>query len=286
MPSGSDRESQLNDILDANTLPTLADRGESLPSPQTVTPDLSGIRAIYFDLDDTLCGYWDASKLGLRQAFAAHLPEGRTVEEMVLAWAEAFRSFAPTLKQTGWFPIYLKTGEPTRTEQMRRTLAVLDIVDEARAVALSQAYMEGRDRNLRLFSDAIPVLDALKARFPLGLITNGPADVQRQEIATLGVEKYFDNIYIEGEFGEGKPSRRLFSDAERVVDCQPHEVLMVGNSYAHDIAGALNAGWHAIWIRRASDIPPSATSVESMPEGGPIPDAIVGSLTEVLELLS
>lgn len=30
---------------------------------------LSGVKAIYFDLDDTLCAYWDACKQGLRETF-------------------------------------------------------------------------------------------------------------------------------------------------------------------------------------------------------------------------
>lgn len=272
-------------VEDANASPLLQDRGEQISVSVTHHPDFSKVRAIYFDLDDTLCGYWDASKLGLRQAFEAHLPEGRTVEEMVLAWAEAFRQFAPTLKQTGWYPIYLKTAEPTRTEQMRRTLAVLGIVDDQLASRLSEAYMQRRDANLALFSDAVEVLEELSARFPLGLITNGPADVQRQEIATLGIARYFRNVFIEGEMGEGKPNASVFERAAAAVGCQPVELLMVGNSYAHDVAPALAMGWHGIWIRRASDVAPSAKGPEGRPTDSPEPDFVAGNLREIADLL-
>lgn len=278
-------DSDAADIRDANTSPLLRERGEEVPLEAQAKPDFTRIKAIYFDLDDTLCGYWDASKIGLRQAFAEEGPEGYTPEELVQAWATAFREFAPSLKKTGWYPIYLKTGEPTRTEQMRRTLAVLDIVDEERAARLSQRYMELRDANLRLFSDAIEILDDLKARYPLGLITNGPADIQRQEIATLGIEHYFNHFFIEGEMGEGKPKPAVFERARAAMGVENHEILMVGNSFAHDVTAALDAGWHAVWIRRASDVPPSATHPELPPEGAPIPDAIVGSLTELHGLL-
>jgi putative hydrolase of the HAD superfamily len=279
-------DSPAGDILDANASPLLRDRGESGAAEEQLRPDLSGVKAIYFDLDDTLCAYWDASKIGLRKAFSEHGPEGVTPEEMVVHWAAAFRGFAPTLKETGWYETYLKDAEPTRTEQMRRTLAELGIADEARAAALSEAYMRERNAHLRLFPDAIPVLNALKPRYPLGLITNGPADVQRQEIATLGIESYFANIYIEGEMGEGKPRRSVFSRAAAAVGCEPHELLMVGNSFGHDVAPALEYGWHAIWVRRASDIPPSATRMEEMPEGAAQPDAIIQHLSELLGLLS
>lgn len=274
-----------SDMPDAEASPLLKDRSEEVPSVEQAKPDLSGVRAIYFDLDDTLCGYWDASKTGLRQAFAEHGPEGFTPEEMVVHWATAFRSFAPNLKQTGWYETYLKTAEPTRTEQMRRTLEEAGLIDEERATLLSEAYMRSRDANLRLFSDAIETLDRLGAKYPLGLITNGPADLQRQEIATLGIEHYFQNIFIEGEMGEGKPKRAVFERAERAVGCEPHELLMVGNSFAHDITPALEYGWHAIWVRRASDVPPSATTPEDMPEGAAPPDAVIQHLTELLSLL-
>lgn len=277
--------SDADDIRDANASPLLRERTETAPHDAQAKPDFTGVKAIYFDLDDTLCGYWNASKIGLRQAFAEFGPEGFTPEELVQAWAIAFRDFAPSLKLTGWYPIYLEKGEPTRTEQMRRTLAVLDIVDEDRAAKLSERYMRLRDSNLRLFSDAIEVLDDVKARYPLGLITNGPADIQRQEIATLGIEKYFDHFFIEGEMGEGKPKPAVFDRATAAMGVEPHEILMVGNSFAHDVTPALQAGWHAVWIRRASDVPPSATHPESRPEGAPIPDAIVGSLRELRSLL-
>jgi HAD superfamily hydrolase (TIGR01549 family) len=272
------------DIPDAEASPLLADRSENLPSVSS-RRDLSGVRAIYFDLDDTLCGYWDASKAALRKAFELHGPPGITPEQMVIHWAAAFRGFAPSLKETGWYATYLQTAEPTRTEQMRRALDQAQIVDEARAAALSEAYMRERDRFLRLFDDARAVLEELSTRYPLGLITNGPADTQRQEIATLGIEGFFRNIYIEGEMGEGKPKRAVFDRAAAAVDCSPEELLMVGNSFAHDIAPALKFGWHAIWVRRASDIPPSKTTAEEMPPGAPMPDAVIQHLSELFTLL-
>lgn len=250
---------------------------------------VEGIRAVYFDLDDTLCGYWDASKIALQRVFERHTPAGHVAQDMVRHWAAAFRGFAPTLKKTGWYEGYLQKAEPTRTEQMRLTLERIGVQDPELAAKLSQAYMEERDNALSLFPDSIQVIETLRQHFPLGLITNGPADLQRQEIATLGIGHYFQNIFIEGEMGEGKPSKAVFDRAALVVDCRPHEVLMVGNSYEHDVRAALENGWHAVWIRRGSDVPPSAGGEdprpEGLPPGAPEPDAVIGSLSELLPLL-
>lgn len=250
--------------------------------------DLSHVRAVYFDLDDTLCAYWDASKAALRESFETHLPD-LAAEDSVRAWAIAFREFCPKLRELGLLDAYKRSGEVTRTELMRRTLKVLQREDEALAQALSHSYMTLRDRNLALFPDAIDVLNTLKPHYPLGLITNGPADIQRQEIATLRLESYFPHIYIEGELPVGKPDPSVFQAAQEAVDCQPHEVLMVGNSYHHDIAAAIKAGWRTAWIRRPSDVPPSVEAAqakpEERPEGGPIPDLTIGSLSELLPKL-
>ncbi len=272
-------------VPDAEASPLLADRSERLPSVES-RRSLAGVRGIFFDLDDTLCAYWEASKAALRKAFELHGPPGITPEQMVVHWAAAFRVFAPSLKETGWYETYLKNAEPTRTEQMRRTLSEAQIVDEARAAKLSETYMVERDRHLRLFDDAVAVLQELGARYPLGLITNGPADTQRQEIETLGIARHFRNIFIEGEMGEGKPKRAVFQRAASAVGLEPEELLMVGNSYAHDVAPALKYGWYAVWVRRATDIPPSRTTSEEMPPGSPKPDAIIQHLSELLPLLS
>lgn len=259
-------------------------------NPRLVKSPFSAVRAVFFDLDDTLCGYWDASKAGLRHAFTLHGPPEYTPDEMVEHWAAAFREFSPTLKQTGWYETYLKNGEPTRTEQMRLTLARIGQENPELARRLSDAYGDQRNANLQLFPDALEVLDWLKSRgVTLGLVTNGPADIQRQEIETLGIGSYFPHVYIEGEMGRGKPHKEVFDRIAHDVGLSGKQVLFVGNSYAHDIRPVLDAGWHAIWIRRPSDVPPSLkgkTAVpEERPEGAPEPDAIIGSLMELRTML-
>jgi putative hydrolase of the HAD superfamily len=284
------KRSTAAEIADANPSPLRPPGDRAAPHQKSELPDFSDIKAVYFDLDDTLCGYWEASKFGMRRAFQEHGPEGFTVEEMIQAWAAAFREFGPTLKQTGWYDGYLKEGEPTRTEQMRLTLLRLGVVDEERAQSLSHTYMVERDRALKLFDDAETVLEKLKKHFPLGLITNGPADIQRQEIATLGIEHYFDHIFIEGEMGEGKPNASVFARATAAAGCKPSQVLFVGNSFAHDVTPAIQCGWRAVWVRRDTDVPPSSGPGPARPEEAPAgaaqPDAVIGNLTDLLEMLA
>lgn len=252
------------------------------------TERFARVRAVFFDLDDTLCGYWDAAKAGLRRTFEAMPLPGLSTEEAVLEWAAAFREFCPSLKRTEWYERYLIDGRSTRVELMRRTLLRVGVDDPARAEALADRYGAERRAALRLFLGTREVLEDLAARYPLGLITNGPADVQREEVSDLGLEPLFRWVLIEGELGFGKPDQRVFRLAEQASGLSGSELVFVGNSYRHDVRPALEAGWRTVWVRRPSDVPPSADPSavpEGKPDGAPDADAVIGDLRELPSLL-
>ena len=251
--------------------------------------ELSSVKAIYFDLDDTLCAYWNASKAALHATFDQHLGDRHTPADMVNHWAETYREFAPLIKSDEWYPLYLVSGDPTRKEHMRRTIARIGLQDEALAATLSATYRFERNSRLALFSDALATLTTLHRHFPLGVMTNGPADIQREELSQLGIASFFSHFFIEGEVGVGKPDPHVFQQAELAVGLAPDEILMVGNSFGHDIRPAILAGWKTIWLRRDSDVPPSArpgTLPEMPPADGPQPTGILGELAPLTQLLA
>lgn len=240
---------------------------------------LPDIRAVAFDLDDTLCAYWDAAKIGLGVTLDT-LEGGRG--HWLPHWAAAFRGFCGDLKKSPWYDTYLREGEPTRTELMRLMLLEGGVDDAALARSLSDQYGEARDQALVLFPETLGTLQQVRAlQLPLLVITNGPADIQRQELRTLGIEALFDHVLIEGEMGFGKPDARVFELALDLCGCSPSHVLMVGNSYSADIVPAVRHGWKTAWIRRPSDVAPSATGPEHRPSEGPIPDLEITDLREI-----
>lgn len=230
---------------------------------------LRPVKAIAFDLDDTLCGYWDAAKSGLAQTFRELSPTGFTPEQLQIAWAEEFHAFCPNLRELGFYEDYLESGKPTRDELMRRMLLRLGIDDGELATRLGDRYAENRRHALKLFPEIPELLNALHGKFPLALITNGPADIQREEIADLGIGHYFDLVLIEGEQKVGKPHPSVFQTAQDHFGVGAESMLFVGNSYNHDIAPAISAGWQTVWVRRPSDIAPSNTESDAKPEEKP-----------------
>ena len=265
---------------------------DSQAAPITATtvgeaPLFAGVKVVFFDLDDTLCAYWNAAKKGLRLAFESHPEHGTTATQMIEHWGEVFRQFAPTIKATHWYEKYLESGEVTRVELMRRVLERIGVYDDELASNLSSTYYVERHAALELFPEAHDVLQKLHESFKLGLITNGPADIQRQEIETLGIGAMFECILIEGETKKGKPNPEVMRMAEEQTGCTGAEVLFVGNSYKHDVCPARAAGWRQAWIRRPSDVPPTSkrTGPEDLPEGEPEPDLTITDLRELLPAL-
>ncbi|MBL8068160.1 MAG: HAD family hydrolase [Armatimonadetes bacterium] len=249
-----------------------------------LVPQFADVKAVFFDLDDTLCGYWDAAKSALRKAFADHPEHGHDPERLMQEWSIAFRSFVETIGKTHWYEKYCDSGEITRVELMRRTLDRLDIFDDELAYRLSFTYHVERQAALELFPEALEVLQALKQDYPLGIITNGPADIQRLELEKLQITSFFDHIFIEGEHRIGKPDERIFRMAEESVGLPPEQLLFVGNSYGHDIKPAQAFGWKTAWIRRPSDVPPSSASgrPDALPESAVPPDLTITDLRELL----
>lgn len=110
------------------------------------------------------------------------------------------------------------------------------------------------------------LLTNLETHIPMGIITNGPAEHQWEKVYTLGLTKWIrkEYIFVSGEMKISKPDRRIFEAAQEVLGAEPSELFYVGDSFANDIDGAKNAGWHTVWLnkrnhKKNSDVEPDHT---------------------------
>jgi putative hydrolase of the HAD superfamily len=91
-------------------------------------------------------------------------------------------------------------------------------------------------------NDAEPCLRNLSGLYPLALLTNGTPDLQWEKIETTGISKYFVRTVVSGEFGYGKPDRRIFKFLLIRLKVDVEQVSMVGDNLERDIAGAQSLG--------------------------------------------
>jgi len=84
----------------------------------------------------------------------------------------------------------------------------------------------------------------------LGIVTNGPAEVQRAKLELLGIEKLVDFVIVSEEFGVAKPEPEIFYEALWRAGVDADEAVFVGDSAEFDIAGAHGAGIAPVWVNR------------------------------------
>ena len=226
------------------------------PEPQ---PDL-----VLFDLDDTLCDYAGARVGRLRIAFS-------------LAQERAGVPFTAPMDEVISESLHMQEHG---VDHFPDLLAQFGIDDPDAIDAAARWFVGHRFHGLRLFPDAIETLRAVRAAKPhrrLGLVTNGPAEVQSAKIDLLGIRVYFDFCLISGEFGHWKPDRLIFAEALALGGATADETIMIGDSPEHDIAGAEAAGISTIWMNRRYRAWPAAI---------PSPTYTVSNLKSVRALIA
>ena len=141
---------------------------------------------------------------------------------------------------------------------------------------MAEIYGRTRRESTYFFEDAVTTLKALRPFYKLGLITNGPTELQGEEIDVLRVRDYLDYVIISEEVGSDKPDEVIFLYAAKLAECVVGEILYVGNSQFHDVLGAKRAGLKVAWINRRG---------ETLKDGIPAPDFEVRTLGELLPYL-
>jgi putative hydrolase of the HAD superfamily len=245
--------------------------------------------AVIFDLDDTLIVEERFAMASLCEALAV-LPG---VDPGAHA-AEALESIRTVWRRGADFPICVELGfasweglwsdfagnhgllaglhawAPTyRAEAWGAVADVFGIDDPALVLAAADRFEAAQRAGHPVIDGMRPALDAVRARYPVGLLTNGPSDIQRLKLDQAELADAFGAVVISGEVGVGKPSSDVFRIVLDRLDAQAEDSVMVGDSWERDVIGALGAGMRAVWIadgRTAPDTDPRVTVVDSVRE--------------------
>jgi putative hydrolase of the HAD superfamily len=111
---------------------------------------------------------------------------------------------------------------------------------------LAEMYRGISRRRLGLYPHARNVLDVLRERYPLAVVTDAQSAYARGELHRVGLLGYFDPIVVSGDHGYRKPDRRLFQFAADGMGVTAGHVLYVGNDMHRDIFGAREAGMKTV----------------------------------------
>lgn len=204
------------------------------------------LKAIFFDLDETLFDTSGCRPPAVEASFRV------AAQQHPYLTLEAWRAISEAVKaemQEFWLNASL-SGAELLHEGSYRILQKLGIDNRELSARVSQAYYQAWLAHLRLYPEVLEVIRALKGRYQLGVISNGPSDLQRRKLKLFDLEKEFHPIVISGELGIAKPRPEIFQHALAQVGLAPEEALYVGDSPVYDIPGAQGAGMWAAWVNR------------------------------------
>lgn len=212
-------------------------------------------RLVLFDLDDTLCDHESSLRIRLRLAFTAAF-NGQPPDNLHEIVEE---SIARSVFGTDHFADLLAPYGATRPEQIEAAIRM---------------YTHDRYLGLSLYDEVTAVVGRVRRQARVGMITNGPSQIQRDKIARLGIGSLFSFILVSEEEDLWKPDPRIFERAMERGGAGPQETVYVGDNPDHDIGGARAAGITSIWINRSRSRWP----------GGPPPNFEIDSLYRLLTL--
>jgi putative hydrolase of the HAD superfamily len=237
-------------------------------------------RALLFDLDDTLvveepaavaaflatarmavlCHRVDAERLAraarerARELWYATPTHPYCMRVGISSWEGLWCRFEGEEPDIRW----LREWSPRyRREVWNLALADQGVQDLVLAEELGERYdTECRARHDR-FADVPACLEELRDSYTLGLITNGASCLQREKLATAGLSDYFDVVVVSAEFGVGKPDPSIFDHALSLLGSDREHAVMIGDSIARDVDGAIAAGLQGLWVNRSGQPRPA-----------------------------
>lgn len=194
------------------------------------------LKAVVFDLDNTLVDFMKMKK--------------RAIEEAIPAMVDAGLEITPEIANRIIDEIYKEQGieyQQVFDEFLNR---VLKKVDHKILAAGIVAYRRAREASLIPYPHVYSTLNKLtKAGVKLGIVSDAPSKEAWLRLAYLNFHHIFDAVVTFDEVGERKPSPKPFQMILKKLDVKPQEAIMIGDWVERDIIGASQVGMKTAFAR-------------------------------------
>ena len=213
------------------------------------------LKALFFDMDETLCDTHYANKMA-KQSFAEALigllGEGFDAAFVAEEYVRSIYREWQGDEQDRYMPIIQRDGERafriTLIADLAETFAGQPL-DAASAEMLLEKFDSDRLAHFTFYPGIEAFLRDARQYFTTVVITNGPEHSQLPKLAAVDMASLVDHIIVGGQEPEQKPALSIFEKALALAGCEAHEALHVGDSLAADIHGANNARITSVWIQ-------------------------------------
>ncbi len=147
-------------------------------------------------------------------------------------------------------------------------------LSEQESRQINDAFMQNTAIKKKTIEGTFDLLDSLKNKYNLHIISNGFTEVQYTKLEQSGLIDYFDEIILSDAVGANKPSPQIFNYAIQKTNAEKATSLMVGDSYDTDIVGAQNSGIDQVWF-----------NPDRLSSGDIKPTYEISSLKQIIDIL-
>ena len=205
---------------------------------------------LFFDLDRTLWDFDAAAEVAFERIY-----EQYHLKDLGIPSAHEFHEVYHPLNEKLW---ELYRADQITKDELNRTrflkpLEHYGIHDVELADHLSEDYVYWSPRIVKLVPGTLELLEYLKPKYHLHLITNGFEEVQHTKLSGSGMEPYFETLTVSEEVGVKKPNPEIFRYALKKAGATAEESLMIGDEMAVDIDGARAAGMDQLFFNPSKD---------------------------------
>lgn len=203
------------------------------------------IKNIFFDLDRTLWDFEKNSYLVLEEIFLEY-----NLKEKICVQKEVFINEYKKINETLWnqYRVGKIKKENLRNSRFKQTLELFNYYDERLSIEISDYYVKECPKKKNLFPNTTKILDYLKNKYNLHIITNGFEEVQIIKLKSSGLSDYFNQIITSEKIGVKKPDPKIFSFALTSAKANKENSIMIGDDLKVDILGAENFGIRAVYF--------------------------------------
>lgn len=198
------------------------------------------ITDIFFDLDHTLWDFDKNSEITYKIIF-----DELKIDVSLVKFLGAYTNINKNLWKL--FREEKIDKETLRYKRLKDTFTEISVVvpDELLFIIADQ-YVYHLSKQTHLLDGTIKLLEYLKPKYTLHIITNGFAEVQEGKLNNTNLAAYFDVIVNSEMAGVKKPNPIIFETALGLANVSKATSLMIGDSLEADVFGALNFGIDAI----------------------------------------
>lgn len=227
------------------------------------------IRAVFFDLDDTLFDHQHCARAALAGVRDAHpCFAGIAPEEVERHHGEILEDLHLQV-MSGRLPL-----DAARIERFRRLYAAVGHeAEEALVAQTASAYRQHYIRSRREVTGATALLAEVRKHAQVVIVSNNLLEEQQDKLRHCGLDRYVDVLVVSEEAGVSKPDPKIFEIALERAGCTAAEAVMVGDSWTNDIGGAIAAGIRPVWFSRHGRQAPDP-EVEVITSFEPVPDVL------------